>query len=44
MRVLLCCIPFFPELDAEVHPSKPSDDQKSVLPESTDCVLPLESR
>lgn len=34
---------FLPELDAEVHPSKPSHGQESLLPESIDCVLPLES-
>lgn len=34
---------FFPKLDAEIHPSKPSDVQESLLLESFDCVLPFES-
>lgn len=33
----------FPKLDAEVHPSKPSDGQESLLPESIDCILSRES-
>lgn len=43
MRLLLCCIPFFPSWMLKFIHQNPSHGQESLLPESIDCVLPLES-